>query len=302
MTASHRSTGSGLAAREYQFTDQDFQMIADLAHARYGLHLQTSKKPLVYSRLTKRLRALDLPDFESYCALLSDPKGADEQIHLLSALTTNVTHFFRERHHFTYLREQVLPVLAEKARKGSPVRIWSSACSAGQEAYSIAAMVRDCCPDAARLDIKVLATDVDPQMIQKAKIGQYDADQADAIPPEYRSLMMDGSVAGSGFQMKPELQALITFGELNLIAEWPMRRRFDVIFCRNAAIYFDKDTQIRLWQRFEDVLHDNGYLMIGHSERLTGPAQSQFRSVAITTYQRLARQTVTTRPEKRNMP
>lgn len=171
MTLPDHVAQTALSAREYQFTDHDFQMIADLAHKRYGLHLQVSKKPLVYSRLTKRLRALGLPDFESYCALLSNSRGDSEQSHLLWALTTNVTHFFRERHHFTYLRESILPDLVAKARQGTPVRIWSSACSAGQEAYSIAAMVRDACADAARFDIKVLATDVDPQMIAKARAG-----------------------------------------------------------------------------------------------------------------------------------
>jgi chemotaxis protein methyltransferase CheR len=289
MTTQGHSAGSNLATGEYKFTDHDFRKIAELAHRRYGLHLQASKKPLVYSRLTKRLRALALPDFESYCALLSDPRELDEQSHLLSALTTNVTHFFRERHHFTFMKDTVLPDLVAKARKGNAVRIWSSACSAGQEAYSIAATVREACPEAAELDIKVLATDVDPQMISKARKGQYDPDQADAIPAGFKKLMIDDIGPGVGFRIKQDLMSLVTFGELNLIADWPMRRRFDVIFCRNATIYFDKDTQTTLWQRFDDVLHDGGHLMIGHSERLTGRAQTDFRSVAITTYQRLQR-------------
>ncbi|MBQ2260640.1 MAG: protein-glutamate O-methyltransferase [Loktanella sp.] len=289
MTTVHPATGLDLAGQEYQFTDTDFQTIAVLAHARYGLHLQSSKKPLVYSRLTKRLRALGLPDFESYCSLLSDAAGQDEQAHLLSALTTNVTHFFRERHHFTYLRERILPPLVRQAKQGGAARIWTSACSAGQEAYSIAAMVLDICPEAARLDIKILASDVDPQMVQHARRGSYDAEQLAAIPPEYRSLMTETPPGATDFQIRRALQSLVTFGELNLIADWPMRRRFDVIFCRNAAIYFDKDTQNRLWQRFADVLHCDGHLMIGHSERLTGPAEAHFRSAGITTYQRLPR-------------
>lgn len=217
----------------------------------------------------------------------------------MSALTTNVTHFFRERHHFAYLREKILPDLVEKAKKGSSVRIWSSACSAGQEAYSIAAMIRDACPEASGLDIKLLATDVDPQMIQKARQARYDRDQADAIPDEYKRLMIEDD-GGQQFKIRQDLTSLVSFGELNLIGDWPMRRRFDVIFCRNAAIYFDKDTQVRLWQRFADVLQDDGHLMIGHSERLTGPAQSEFRSVAITTYQRLARNTALARPQTKD--
>lgn len=300
MTGGQSETAQGATPMEYRFTDRDFQMIASLAGKRYGLHLQTSKKPLVYSRLTKRLRALNLPDFESYCSLLSEPQGQEEQAHLLSALTTNVTHFFRERHHFTYLREEILPDLMTKAKAGSAVRIWSSACSAGQEAFSIAAIVLDACPEASRMNIKILATDVDPQMIANAKRAHYDDDQAEAIPDEYKSLMVRNTA--TGFEMKPELRALVTFGELNLIEDWPMRRRFDVIFCRNAAIYFDKPTQSQLWQRFADTLQDNGHLMIGHSERLTGAAQVMFRNVGITTYQRLPRHTDQLVPENRKEP
>ena len=287
MTNQRHADMQGGSHLEYTFTDREFQMIAELAKQHYGLHLQPSKKPLVYSRLTKRLRALDLRDFESYCAVLLQPQGQEEQTHLLSALTTNVTHFFRERHHFSYLREKLMPGLIAKAKAGSAVRIWSSACSAGQEAFSIAAMVLDACPEATRLNIKILATDVDAQMIQKARYGQYDSDQSEAIPDEYKALMIQDNA--TGFQMKPELQALITFGELNLIKDWPMRRLFDVIFCRNAAIYFDKPTQSHLWQRFADVLQNDGHLMIGHSERLAGPAEAMFRNVGITTYQRIPR-------------
>jgi chemotaxis protein methyltransferase CheR len=274
-----RSTG------DYPFTDHDFAQIARIAHERYGLFLQPSKKTLVYSRLTKRLRALDLPDFESYCRFLTSQQAGDEQSHLLSALTTNVTHFFREAHHFHDLRSRILPTLVEKARAGTPIRIWSAACSAGQEAFSIAAVLRKHVPDLAKLDIRILGTDIDPQMIQKARHARYEADQLAAIPDEYRAIMVTGS--GADFQIVPDIQAMITFGELNLIENWPMRRKFHVIFCRNAAIYFDKDTQSRLWQRFADILHEGGQLMIGHSERVAGPAAALFRTVGITTYERL---------------
>jgi len=271
--------------QEYPFTERDFAMIAEIAHQRYGLYLQASKKPLVYSRLTKRLRALALPNFETYCQLLSEPQGQQEHAHLLSALTTNVTHFFREMHHFTDLRDQILPGLIEKARAGSPVRIWSSACSSGQEAFSIAAVICKETQGVAKLDIKILATDVDPQMIQKAREATYDHEQAEAIPAEYKKIMIEQT--GTNFKIKPEIKEMITFGELNLVDPWPMRRKFDIIFCRNAAIYFDKETQSRLWQRFSEAINIGGHLMIGHSERLTGPAQTHFRNVGITTYQRL---------------
>lgn len=273
------------AGGDFSFTDNDFRMIADLANARYGLFLQPSKKALVYSRLAKRLRALNLSDFQSYCALLDRPQGADEQTHLLSALTTNVTHFFREVHHFETLRDVVAPTLLEKARSGSPIRLWSSACSAGQEAYCMAAALITGVPDILRYDVKVLATDIDPRIVAQAKSATYPDEQLEAIPVGWRDKVLASTATHSNqIVMHDNLRALVSFGELNLIDNWPMQRKFDVIFCRNAAIYFDKDTQANLWRRFSETLCEGGYLMIGHSERLSGPAKPLFQSVGITTY------------------
>ncbi|MFQ1700160.1 CheR family methyltransferase [Loktanella agnita] len=272
---------------EYAFSDRDFARIAALANAKYGIYLQSSKKALVYSRLARRLRALNLSDFETYCDLLQQADSGGEEEHLLSALTTNVTHFFREKHHFDFLRNQLLPDLVARAKSGAAVRVWSSACSAGQEAYCIAAMVLDACAEAGTLDIRILATDIDPQIIVKAKQGIYPKDQQNAIPDQYRAIMIDTSKGDEAhFCMHKKLGNLISFGQLNLIADWPMRRPFDVIFCRNAAIYFDKNTQSRLWGRFADALTPEGHLMIGHSERLCGPAEQRFASVDITTYRK----------------
>jgi len=269
---------------DFTFTDADFQKIAGIANARYGLFLQPSKKALVYSRLSKRLRALTLPSFDAYCDVLSRDENKDEEAHFLSALTTNVTHFFREMHHFTFLKDVLAPQLLKKAQTGGAVRLWSSACSAGQEAYCMAASLLAGAPEIARFDVKVLATDIDPQIVSKARMATYPEDQREAIPDEWRALMIAPKSDGKGFAINDDVRRLISFAELNLIAEWPMRRPFDVIFCRNAAIYFDKTTQARLWQRFSDALDVDGHLMIGHSERLNGPAQSEFRSVGITTY------------------
>lgn len=287
MTIAAAEFHQGNASQAYAFTDADFRMIADLANRKYGLYLQTSKKALVYSRLARRLRSLGLKNFKDYCALLDMQEGENEESHLLSALTTNVTHFFRERHHFDQLRQDILPDLVARARSGACVRLWSSACSAGQEAYCIAAMVLDACSDAKSLDIKVLATDVDPEIIEKARAGVYPDDQLEAIPAAYGSMMVDHNAGPAGyFAMRPELRGLVSFGQLNLIGEWPMKRKFDVIFCRNAAIYFDKQTQGRLWGRFANILAPGGYLMIGHSERLTGDSARFFKTVGITSYQK----------------
>lgn len=287
MTLPAEDLHAGDSLREYAFSDADFGMIADLANRKYGLYLQSSKKTLVYSRLARRLRALRLDSFAEYCALLDAPEGAEEQSHLLSALTTNVTHFFRERHHFEKLQHEIVPTLIEKTRNGGSVRIWSSACSAGQEAYCIAASILAVCPDAGSRDIKVLATDVDPMILEKARAGLYPDDQLEAIPAGFRDLMVARDPSAPGhFSIRSELRALLSFGQLNLIDSWPMKRQFDVIFCRNAAIYFDKQTQATLWKRFADIVVPSGFLMIGHSERLSGEATACFKSAGVTTYQK----------------
>lgn len=285
-------TSTNLAQRrdhdgDIPFTDRDFRRIADLARARYGLFLQPSKKALVYSRLSKRLRALGIPDFEGYCALLDRPDVDTEEPHLLSALTTNVTHFFREMHHFDMLRNDIAPRLLARAKAGKPVRLWSSACSAGQEAYCMAAALLAGCPELQRHNVKILATDIDPSIVKTAKNGVYPVDQLEAIPNTWRGQLLTSPAAGgSEISIRTDLREMISFGELNLINDWPMKRKFDIIFCRNAAIYFDKQTQARLWQRFADVMCDGAHLMIGHSERMSGPATTQFESVGITTYRK----------------
>ncbi len=274
--------------KEYDFTDADFRMIANLVCDEYGISLQESKKPLVYSRLARRVRDLRLGSFREYCNLLQDPTGNKENTYLLSALTTNVTHFFREKHHFEQLRNEVLPPIIERARNGACVRLWSAACSTGQEAYCLANTVLDICPEAHRLDLKILASDIDPMVLKTAKRGEYPKDQLDAIDgTTHTNMISEVDPQGNSFLIREELRDLITFAELNLINAWPMRRPFDVIMCRNTAIYFDKATQTKLWSRFAETLVPDGCLMIGHSERLSGDAVDQFRSIGVTAYQKL---------------
>ena len=281
----------------YAFSDADFAVIAKRAQADFGLHLTVVKKDLVYSRLTKRLRQLALPDFASYCRLIEAADSADERMHMLSALTTNVTHFFREGHHFRTLREQVLPPLIAAARAGGRLRIWSAGCSAGQEPYSLAVTLLELCPEAARLNIKILATDVDPVIIARAKAGVYDTEELKALPDAARRDHTAPAGAGK-FQIGPKPRDLISFGELNLMQDWPIKGPFDVIFCRNVAIYFDKDTQARLWGRLGDLLATGGYLFIGHSERVTGPAEGCLTATGVTTYRKVPAQ----RGDPTNLP
>ena len=271
----------------YPFTDADFALIARRAQADFGLHLTEAKKDLVYSRLAKRLRHLGLADFRSYCRLVEAPDSADERMQMLSALTTNVTHFFREEHHFQTLREKVLPPLIAAARSGRRLRLWSAGCSAGQEPYSLAFTILQLCPEAARHDIRILATDVDPAILARAREGVYDNDEMKSLPAEVRARHIV-EAPGARLAVGEKARALISFGELNLMQDWPIRGPFDVIFCRNVAIYFDKETQSRLWSRFADMLPDGGHLFIGHSERVAGPAAQMLETVGVTTYRKTA--------------
>jgi chemotaxis protein methyltransferase CheR len=271
-------------AGDFPFTTEDFNRIAALLHKDSGIHLQESKASLVYSRLAKRLRALHIESFKDYCKLVVEDSG--ERMNMLAALTTNVTRFFREPHHFEHLKTQVLPPLLDAARRGGAVRIWSAACSSGQEPYSIALTILSLMPEAPSRDIKILATDIDPNVIEKGREGVYTPAELRDVPTDVkRRWFTPAPDQGEGsLRVVDDLRALVAFRPLNLIGAWPMRRPFHAIFCRNVVIYFEEATQSKLWSRFLPLLARGGCLYIGHSERVTGPALSGFDSVDITTY------------------
>ena len=273
---------------EFLFTDEDFQRIAKMLHDDAGIALPDAKATLVYSRLAKRLRALGLASFREYCAILTEDggRGAGERQQMLAALTTNVTRFYREPHHFDHLKAAVLPPLLAKARAGGRVRLWSAACSTGPEPYSIALTVLSMMPDAARHDLRILASDIDPNVVAEGRRGVYRGDACDPVPADLRTRWMQRVNDGGelGWSAGEDMRKLVSFRELNLIGAWPMSGPFDVIFCRNVVIYFEEDTQSRVWARFKPLLTPEGRLFIGHSERLTGPAASAFVSDGLTTY------------------
>jgi chemotaxis protein methyltransferase CheR len=271
-------------AGDFAFTTEDFNRIAALLQKESGIHLQESKASLVYSRLAKRLRALHIESFHEYCKLVVE--DTDERMNMLAALTTNVTRFFREPHHFEHLKTHVLPPLLEAARRGGAVRIWSAACSSGQEPYSLALAILSLMPEAASKNIKVLATDIDPNMVARGRNGVYAPAELRDVPAEVkRRWFVAASEEGQGnLRVAEELRALVAFRPLNLIGNWPMRGPFHAIFCRNVVIYFEEATQSKLWSRFVPLLAPGGCLYIGHSERVTGPALNSLDSVDITTY------------------
>ncbi len=276
---------SSIVQGEFTLTSDDFRSLAGLLHADTGITLHEGKATLLYSRLAKRLRALGMTGFTDYCALVSNPAhGSEERGLMVRALTTNVTRFFREPHHFDHLRDAVLPPLLKQAERGGRIRIWSAACSSGQEPYSIALTILRLLPDVSRLDVKVLATDIDSTVLSQARAGIYSAEAVEAIPADLRGRWLQR--VADGYLVNDVARQLITFRELNLIGNWPMRARFDAIFCRNVVIYFADDTQAQIWQRFTPMLNPGGFLYIGHSERLSGSALSDFTSEGITTYRR----------------
>lgn len=291
MTAALASTGrkreKSLIDGEFPLTKEDFQQIASIAYADAGIDLGESKASLVYSRLAKRLRTLQLEDFSSYCNLLARDEGGAERQQMVAALTTNVTRFFREPHHFEHLRTHVIPQLAARARAGGAVRIWSAACSSGEEPYSIALAILSVIPDAASLNVRVLATDIDPNVLRKGAAGVYGEATMEAVPKEMRQrwfVSHGDSRDEKCWRAGDELQRLVAFRKLNLIGPWPMRGPFHAIMCRNALIYFKEETQVEIWRRFVPLLAPAGRLYIGHSERLFGEASPFFVNEAITTY------------------
>jgi chemotaxis protein methyltransferase CheR len=272
--------------REFVLTAQDYRRIAAMIYADAGIDLGDAKSALVYSRLAKRVRALNLESFRAYCDLVETSTGGGERLEMLSALTTNVTHFFRERAHFDHLEHDVLPPLIALARKGHKVRLWSAGCSTGEEPYSIALSLLSLEPQLQRLDVKILATDIDPCVVAVGREGVYAQSALGDVPAALRNrYFLNEPAARPSLRMAEAARALISFRTLNLHGNWPMRGPFHVIFCRNVVIYFDEQAQKVLWQRFASSLAPNGWLYVGHSERVTGPAAAILRAAGVTTYQ-----------------
>ena len=267
---------------EFPFTRGDFQTVARLLHGMAGITLQDSKATLVYSRLAKRLRVLGLESFSDYCDLVGGDAGADERQAMLAALTTNVTRFFREPHHFEHLRTRVIEPLADAIRAGRRLRIWSAGCSTGQEPYSIALTILDVLPEAAKLDVRILATDIDPNVVATAREAIYAADLIEGVPAGLRSRWLERRPGGD-WSVSATARALVSPKVLNLMEPWPMKGPFDAIFCRNVVIYFDEPTQERVWSRFVPLLAPGGRLYVGHSERAGYPG-GQLSTDGLTTY------------------
>jgi chemotaxis protein methyltransferase CheR len=283
--------GGGLTSREakereFDFTDEDFQFIRDMVVSHAGIKLADSKREMVYGRLSRRLRQVGLASFAEYCALLQE-KPDEELGSLINAITTNLTSFFREKYHFEYMADTLGPLFEKTKVHDRRVRIWSAGCSTGAEPYSIAITAREVWPAERGWDVKILATDIDTNVLQTAADGIYDQKEVAEIPDaRIRRWFMRGKDINAGsVRVKQELRNMIAFRQLNLLGPWSMSKSFDIIFCRNVVIYFDKDTQRTLFSRFADMLAPEAHLFIGHSESLARVCD-RFKLVGQTTYRK----------------
>lgn len=253
---------------QFQVSDKEFSFICHLVYEDTGIVLSENKREMVYRRLMRRTRDLKIPSFSQYCDLISRPNN-NELPNFINAITTNLTSFFREEHHFDYLKEQFIPEHEKECAADKKLRIWSSACSTGEEPYSLAITIKEAMANhLLGWDVRVLSTDLDTDVLATAKQGVY---KLDRIKELSHSRQQRWFSKGTGEQLglvkvKSELQDLITFNPLNLLSQWPMRGSFDVILCRNVLIYFDKKTQLMLLDRFMKILRPGGVIMLGHSE------------------------------------
>jgi chemotaxis protein methyltransferase CheR len=270
-----------------ELSERQFALLCEIAKTQAGLMISSSKRQMIQSRLTRHLRELRRTDFDAFLKDIVSEKSGPLTNGLISVLTTNVSSFFREKHHFESLERDLLPQMLKKARAGGRVRIWSAGCSSGQEPYSIAILLLKRVPDIASLDIKILGTDIDRKIISRARAALYSNDEANTLSDTDRKVFFETSANDShGNKIIGQAANLVSIKPLNLLKDWPMKHQFDAVFCRNVLIYFDAETQQTLWPRFNSVLNDGGYLFLGHSERIQNSESFGFFPCGVTTYQK----------------
>lgn len=285
VTTATRQSETLLADGTPQLGQAEFAQVARIMQREARIALPETKHVLVHSRLARRLREHGLASFREYLSLVE--QDGEELRAMVTALTTNHTHFFRESHHFDHVRDTLLPALKADPTR-APVRMWSAGCSSGEEVYTLTMTLLG--TERAQSDwingrdVRLLATDISPPVVAACAAASYAAETVEAVPDAYRRLWMEAD--GARFRMIERARALVTARVLNLFGSWPMRQRYDAIFCRNVMIYFDDTAKAELEARLVDLLVPGGYLYIGHSERLMGPATTRMRSCGNTIYQR----------------
>jgi len=272
-------------AKEFLMTQQDFDYIAKVVYEACGIVLGSHKKEMVYSRIARRIRALRLNDCAAYIAHLEGNKEA-EFSNFINAITTNLTSFFRESHHFDFLTDTAIPQMKEWNKKDRRVRIWSAGCSTGEEPYSIAMTVAEHFKRP-MWDLKILATDLDSNVLDTAKAGIYRSETVTGLNQKITKDWFLHDKNHDKCKVNNDLRSYIHFKRLNLLAKWPVKGPFDIIFCRNVVIYFDQETKDQLFMRYSKMLRKGGYLILGHSESMNLKKQTQFKSLGKTIYQNL---------------
>ena len=271
-------------------TDREFQLLRTLIFEKSGITLNDGKKELVRTRLGSKLRKGGFGSFKDYYNYVVDDRSGEELVTLLDAISTNLTSFFREINHFNYLRNQIVPeIMGNKRNDGAKeLRAWSAGCSSGEEPYSLAFTLTDILRGERSWDVKLLATDISTKVLARAARGVYTEDQVKTVPKDMASKFLEKTVEDEDrlYRVKPEIKRLIQFKRFNLMTPtFPFKRGFDFIFCRNVMIYFDKPTQQALINKFFGALSEGGYLLIGHSESLTG-VQHRFKYMQPTIYKK----------------
>jgi chemotaxis protein methyltransferase CheR len=256
--------------REFEFTREDFNFLRQISNKKTGIVVSDDKFDMFYSRLSRRVRKLSLSTFKEYCELLKREPEGEEMVEFVNSITTNLTAFFRENHHFEYLVDCVIPELLAKNIENRCIDIWSAGCSTGEEPYSLAISALESLSEKQAWQAKILATDIDSNVLAKAADGVYDIERVNGLSNHrLRKWFMKGTGKHAGkVRTKPDLRRQITFGQLNLMQNWQLDAPKDVIFCRNVIIYFDKEAKTRLIERFAENLKPEGFLFIGHSESL----------------------------------
>ena len=274
-------------AREFPFSEKNFNFLRKISNSHTGIVVSDDKMDMFYSRLSRRVRALGFSSFDQYCELIKNDSAEQELPEFLNSITTNLTAFFRENHHFDFLKSTAIPEIMQRNAQSRSLRIWSAGCSSGEEPYSLAMTLGETLPRAGGWDAQILATDIDSNVLAKAARGVYPLDRLKGIPkPRLRRWFMRGKGGQEGYaRVKPEAQQLVTFGQLNLMKDWRHDELQDVIFCRNVIIYFDKPSKAKLVDRYADALVDGGYLFIGHSESLFKVSE-RFESLGHTIYKK----------------
>jgi chemotaxis protein methyltransferase CheR len=268
--------------------DGEFRRFSELIQSEFGIKMPPTKKVLLQSRFQKRLRALGMHSYKEYCDYVFSDEGRErERSHLVDVVTTNTTHFFREPKHWEIMNSMVLPELWSRGvGRGRPLRLWSAGCSSGEEPYTLAMILSEFAARSSGFDFTILATDISREILQKAMRAVYSMEKAEEIPQAMRKKYLLKSKTKPLIKIDAPVRNKVHFQQLNFMEDFRIQEQQDIIFCRNVVIYFDRDTQVVLFNKFCNHISPGGYLFIGHSESLSG-MRLPIRQIAPTVFQKI---------------